>query len=272
MSAKQQAVDRARIAYQAASDNYDQPALAFWDRFGRATVTRLGLPRGASVLDVCCGSGASALPAAEVVGPTGRVLGVDLAAGLVERAQRKALERHLTHAEFRTGDFEELAEPAQGFDAVVCVFGIFFLPDMPAAVRRLWQWVKPGGQLAITTWGPRVFEPANTIFWDAIRAVRPDLHKGFNPWDRINDPVAVTNLLAEGGVTGAVAIAEMGWHPVATPADWWTIVMGSGYRGVVEQLKPDELARVRAEVLAGITRWDVRLIETNVIYATARKA
>lgn len=271
MSAKQQAVHRARTAYQAASDSYDQPALAFWDRFGRATVTRLGLPPGARVLDVCCGSGASALPAAEAVGRSGRVLGIDLAPGLVERAQRKARERNLPQAEFLAGDFEELAEPAQSFDAVVCVFGIFFLPDMPAAVRRLWQWVKPGGQLAITTWGPRLFEPANTIFWDAIRAVRPELHKAFNPWDRINDPAAVTALLVEGGVQGSVAIAEAGWHPVATPQDWWTIVMGSGYRGIVEQLHPEELARVRAEVLAGVTRWDVRLVETNVVYAMARK-
>lgn len=272
MLAKQQAVDRARTAYQAASDSYDQPALAFWDRFGRATVRRLGLAPGATVLDVCCGSGASALPAAEAVGRSGRVLGVDLAAGLVERARRKARERNLPQVEFRTGDFEELAEPARSFDAVVCVFGIFFLPDMPAAVRRLWHWVKPGGQLAVTTWGPRVFEPASTIFWDAVRAVRPELHKAFNPWDRIADPAAVTALMVEGGVTGSVAIAEAGWHPVATPQDWWTIVMGSGYRGIIGQLQPDELARVRAGVLAGVARRDVRMVETNVVYATARKA
>jgi ubiquinone/menaquinone biosynthesis C-methylase UbiE len=271
MTAKQQALSRAQAAYQAASDHYDQPALAFWEKFGRATVARLGLRAGGRVLDVCCGSGASALPAAEAVGPTGRVLGVDLAAGLVDKARIKARERGFAHAEFRVGDFEELAEPGESFDAVVCVFGIFFLPDMPAAVRRLWHWVRPGGQLAITTWGPRVFEPANTIFWDAIREVRPELHKGFNPWDRINEPAALTELLLDGGVVGSVAAAEPGWHPVATPADWWTIVMGSGYRGVIEQLTPAECERVHATVLAAVARQDIRRIETNVIYATARK-
>src|SRR5262245_32380297 len=50
------AAARAQAAYHAAADHYDDPALAFWERFGRVTVTRLELPRGARVLDVCCGS------------------------------------------------------------------------------------------------------------------------------------------------------------------------------------------------------------------------
>lgn len=271
MTAKQLATARTRSAYHAAADHYDEPALAFWDKFGRATVSRLGLAADAQVLDVCCGAGASALPAAEIVGAGGRVVGVDLAAGLVERARTKARQNGLQHLEFRVGDFEDLAEPDESFDAVVCVFGIFFLPDMPAAVRRLWRWVRPGGQLAITTWGPRVFEPANGIFWDVIREVRPELYKGFNPWDRISDPAAVTALLVEGGVTGSVATAESHWHPLVAPEDWWTIVMGSGYRGIIEQLTTDERAQVREAVLAGVKRLDVRQIETNVIFARARK-
>ena len=40
------------------------------------------------------------------------------------------------------------------FDAVVCVFGIFFVPDMVKAVSELWSRVRPGGKLAVTTWGP----------------------------------------------------------------------------------------------------------------------
>src|SRR3954462_2291589 len=168
MPSSQPSTSRVRAAYDAAADHYDQPALAFWEKYGRATILRLGLPPGAKVLDVCCGSGASALPAAAAVGPAGRVLGVDLAAGLIERARIKARERGLTQAEFGVGALAEISEPWESFDAVVCVFGIFFLPDLPAAVGRLWHWVRPGGQLAITTWGPRVFEPANSVFWNAV--------------------------------------------------------------------------------------------------------
>ena len=69
----------AAATYNAASDFYDAPALSFRDRFGQATVARLELRPGARVLDICCGTGASALAAAEAVGPSGSVLGLDLA-------------------------------------------------------------------------------------------------------------------------------------------------------------------------------------------------
>ena len=54
---------RAAAAYNAAADTYDAPENTFWDRFGARTIERLGLRPGMQVLDVCSGSGASALPA-----------------------------------------------------------------------------------------------------------------------------------------------------------------------------------------------------------------
>jgi hypothetical protein len=51
---------------------------------------------------------------------------------------------------------------------------------MVAATKELLRMVRPGGRLAITTWGPDLFEPANSAFWEAIREERPDLLKGFN--------------------------------------------------------------------------------------------
>jgi ubiquinone/menaquinone biosynthesis C-methylase UbiE len=90
---------------------------------------------------------------AEAVGPQGFVLGVDLAENLLALAHAKAKERGLANIEFRVGDMLDLQLPAAGFDAVVCVFGIFFVPDMQAALRELWRHVRPGGQLAITPGG-----------------------------------------------------------------------------------------------------------------------
>ena len=88
--------ERARAArtYNLASDNYDDPANSFWQRFGSRTVDRLKLRHGMRVLDVCCGSGASALAAAEEVGPNGYVLGVDLATELLSLARSKASSRY----------------------------------------------------------------------------------------------------------------------------------------------------------------------------------
>ncbi|MGK0657977.1 class I SAM-dependent methyltransferase, partial [Methylococcus sp. S2T] len=81
---------RAAAAYNAAADLFDHPANTVWDRFGQATIDRLNLRPGQPVLDVCCGSGASALPAAAAVGATGRVLGGELADNLLARARTKA--------------------------------------------------------------------------------------------------------------------------------------------------------------------------------------
>jgi ubiquinone/menaquinone biosynthesis C-methylase UbiE len=268
---KEEARARATATYNAASDHYDEPALSFWDRYGRRTVERLSLQPGASVLDVCSGSGASALPAAERVAPDGRVLAVDLAAGLLDLARAKAERRGLANIVFRVGDFQELDLPDSCFDAVICVFGIFFVPDMPAAVRQLWRMIRPGGRLAITTWGPNFCEPANTIFWDTIRRERPDLYKGFNPWDRICDSPSVNAMLNEAGVWAADIVAEDGRHTLNSPDDWWTILLGSGYRGTIEQLDPDARERVRYANLASVGSSQIREVETNVVYALARK-
>src|SRR5262245_44967363 len=108
MGTPEEAKKRAATTYDAASDSYDHPVNTFWDRYGRRTVERLGLPAEARVLDVCCGSGASALPAARTVGPRGFVLGVDLAERLLELARRKARAEGLANVEFRAGDMLDL--------------------------------------------------------------------------------------------------------------------------------------------------------------------
>ncbi len=271
MGTAEEAKARAAATYNSASDHYDDPANSFWERFGRRTVERLDLRPGARVLDVCCGSGAAAIPAAERVGSNGFVLGVDLAEDLLELARTKAKQQGLKQIEFRTGDLLELGLPESDFDAVICVFGIFFVPDMQAAARALWRLVRPGGKLAITTWGPRFFEPMNTAFWHSVREVRPDLYKGFNPWDRVCDPDSLRAMLVGAGVNTPEVVLEAGTHPLCSPEDWWTMVLGTGYRGTIEQLDAESKERVRQDNLNFILEPGVSSVEANVIYAVAIK-
>jgi SAM-dependent methyltransferase len=228
-------------------------------------------PEWFGVLDVCCGAGASALPAAEAVGPRGKVIGVDLAKQLLESARTKAIQRRLGNIEFEVGDMLSMRFPVASFDAVVCVFGIFFVPDMAGAVRELWSRIRPGGKLAVTTWGPNLFEPANNAFWCSIKDVRPDLYKGFNPWDRIDDPASLRKILGEAGVASPKIIAENRLHPIRSGEDWWAIVLGSGYRGTIEQLTLAERQKVKKANLAFIHDEKISAVETNVLYALATK-
>jgi 2-polyprenyl-3-methyl-5-hydroxy-6-metoxy-1,4-benzoquinol methylase len=261
----------ARATYNAAADFYDHPANSFWERFGARTVARLGLRAGDRILDACCGSGASAIPAAEAVGPAGSIVAIDIAENLLELGRTKARDRGFRNVEFRAADLLAPASPQEMFDAVICVFGIFFIPDMRAAATALWSKVRPGGRLAITTWGPRFLEPVNTAFWDAVRAERPDLHKGFNPWERIADPAALKALFASADALGADAVAECGFQPVRTPDDWWAMVLGTGYRGTIEQLAPGSRARIETSCANFIRTKAITRVETNVVYGVAVK-
>jgi ubiquinone/menaquinone biosynthesis C-methylase UbiE len=265
------AKEKAAASYNAAADHFDDEPLSFWDLISKRTVTNLKLQAGAKVLDVGCGAGASALPAAEAVGKNGFVVGVDLAARLLDRARTKALADGLDNVEFRLADMTALNYPDGSFDAVVSVFSIFFVPDMEGLVRELWRMVRPGGKLAVTTWGPRIFEPAYSGWLVAVGRERPDLVTAFNPWDRITDVASVRQLLRKGGVKDAKVIAEELFQPLRSPDDWWTIALGSGLRWTIDQMGPGTAAQIKADNVGWLKENKVDRVETNAISAIGTK-
>ncbi len=164
-----------------------------------------------------------------------------------------------------------LGFPDHHFDAVVCVFGIFFIPDMETQVAELWRMVRPNGRLAITTWGARFWGPAYELWLEAVRRVRPDLYTAFNPWDRITTPEAVGTLFHNGGAQSVEVAAEDGYQALRTPEDFWTIALGSGLRWTIDQMGADSAREVKHEVLDRLATDRINRIETNVIYGVAEK-
>jgi SAM-dependent methyltransferase len=268
---QESALGWAERVYSAAADHFTRPALAFWERYGEETVLRAGIGPGDRVLDLCCGAGASVVPAARAVGPTGTVVGVDITEPLMELARQRLAEEGLTNTELVRSDATATGFLDGSFDVVVCVFGVFFVADMPAFVSEMWRMVRPGGRLAITTWGPGVWEPATGIFWDAVRTVRPELFRAFNPWDEITTTDALNRLLVAGGVDEPAAVAVAGQQAVERPEDFWDVVLGSGYRGTIDALEPAERDAVEAAVLDGVRRDRVTEIRTDAVIATATK-
>ena len=262
---------RAARTYGAAADHYSMPALGFWDRFGTATVSGLPLAAGHAVLDLCCGAGASAIPAARIVGPTGRVIGIDVAEPLLEIARARAAVEGLANIEFRYGDATRTMLPDGSFDAVTCVFGVFFAPDMAGFVAEMWRLVRPGGVLAVTTWGPGLFEPANSAFWNSVRAVEPLLYKAFNPWDEVTTEAALADLLARGGADQPRVLAVSGGHRLDHPDSFWDIVLGSGYRATIDALTQEQRGFVRTKLLSELRSGGVTRLRTNVVFGSARR-
>src|SRR5919198_4073482 len=119
---------------------------------GEALVQRLGITRGLKVLDLGCGDGTTALPAA-LRGAD--VLGVDIARNLVEAGNRRAQERDLTNLRFQEGDACNLSELADDtFDLVVSIFGAMFAPKPFDVAKEMVRVTRPGGRIVMGNWIP----------------------------------------------------------------------------------------------------------------------
>jgi SAM-dependent methyltransferase len=113
-----------------------------------------GIGPGAQVLDVASGPGEPAVTAARRAGPSGHVLATDLSADMLGYGRKRAAELDLANIEFRRMDAQALELPAAAFDAVLCRWGLMFLPDLEAALAGFHRCLRPGGRLVAAVWGP----------------------------------------------------------------------------------------------------------------------
>ncbi len=116
-------------------------------------IARLALEPGARLLDVACGSGNLALPAARL---GAIVTGVDIATNLLQQARARAESESLT-IQFDEGDAENLPYPDAAFDVVVSMFGAMFAPRPELVASELVRVCRPGGRIAMANWTPDGF-------------------------------------------------------------------------------------------------------------------
>jgi len=119
---------------------------------GEALVASLGITPGLKVLDLGCGDGTTALPAAR---RGADVLGVDIARNLVEAGNKRAQAEGLTNCRFQQGDATNLYElPDHGFDLVISIFGAMFAPKPFDVAREMVRVTRPGGRIVMGNWIP----------------------------------------------------------------------------------------------------------------------
>jgi ubiquinone/menaquinone biosynthesis C-methylase UbiE len=173
-----QQVDAGKVKQQQKKDWGE--AAAGWQRYDEylmrttAPITEMLLDLaqvgpGKRVLDVACGTGEPALPAAKMVGPTGFVLATDMAPEMIEVAREKARAQGVANVEFRLVDGEELGVEPGSFDSVTCRFGIMFMPEPLKFFYQAYQALKPGGRIAVTVWGPPERNPWITLPMSTVR-------------------------------------------------------------------------------------------------------
>lgn len=119
---------------------------------GEALVAELGVTDGLKVLDLGCGDGTTAVPAAQLGAD---VLGVDIAANLVAAGNARAQALGLTNCRFQEGDASDLSELGdESFDLVISIFGAMFAPKPFDVAKEMVRVTKPGGRIVMGNWIP----------------------------------------------------------------------------------------------------------------------
>jgi SAM-dependent methyltransferase len=119
---------------------------------GETLVESFGIREGLKVLDLGCGDGTTALPAARLGAD---VLGVDIARNLVEAGNRRAAQEGLTNCRFQEGDATDMRELAdRSFELVVSIFGAMFAPKPFEVAKEMVRVARPGGRIIMGNWIP----------------------------------------------------------------------------------------------------------------------
>lgn len=119
---------------------------------GESLVKQLGITKEMDVLDLGCGDGTTAIPAARL---GARVLGVDIARNLVEAGNRRVKHEGLSEISFQYGDASDLKDlESASFDLVVSIFGAMFAPRPGDVAKEMVRVVKPGGKIVMGNWIP----------------------------------------------------------------------------------------------------------------------
>ncbi|MEA2167520.1 MAG: hypothetical protein QOF76_820 [Solirubrobacteraceae bacterium] len=155
-----------RTGWGSVAEGWERWAPTVRDVFMPVTVWMLDAARlyaGATVLELAAGTGEAGLMAHELIQPGGSLIMSDFAPEMLSAAQRHAAERGADDIRFKQIDMESIDIEAASQDAVLCRFGLMFLPDPETALREIRRVLRGGGRLAAATWTPAAENPWSSV-------------------------------------------------------------------------------------------------------------
>jgi SAM-dependent methyltransferase len=234
---------------------------------------------GARVLDVATGNGEPALTAARRVGASGRVIATDQSAGMLAIARDRAAALGAINVEFREIDGEALTIPERDFDAIVCRWGLMFMPDVKGALREIYQRLRAGGRLATAVWATADKMPLTTIGAEAVRKIAglpPPPPDALGPL-RLADESMMRGMLAAAGFKDVTVERMPVAFELASPADFaqFRVDIAAPFRALLERQTAEKRALMIEAVVEGARAYAgadgrVRTVNETICYAAKR--
>ena len=225
--------------FDRAAPTYDRIGEAYHSYFAERLIDLTAPARDAQLLDIACGRGA-VLVAAAARG-VGRLAGIDVSPTMIELARGDLRAAGITELDLRVMDAEHLDFPDARFDVLTAAFALFFLPDPARAAAEFRRVLRPGGVVAVSTWGD---EDDRWSFEDDLfpASDSPRVRALQQPFSR---PEEVTQLLAAAGFTHVEVHLEETEINFASKQQWWDWHWSYSVRGLLEQVSPDALDAYR---------------------------
>lgn len=238
--------------FDTVSDAYDNPATRFFPFCADRLITHLQPHPGYKLLDIATGTGAVAMPAAQAILPGGRVQAIDLSEKMLNVAANNMQRVGVNNVDYHVMDACMLDFKSNYFDAITCSFGLFFLPDMLAALKEWRRVLKPGGRLMFTTFAQSAFIPLSEQFrhdMESFGVTFPEVS-----WMRLTEEAQCTELLGQAGFEHTQVVTEQIGYHLNCAEDWWEIIYSTGYRGFIDTLDNQQLGTFRQKHLENINQ------------------
>ena len=238
-----------------------------WDRFFEEQLTFLNhrlaadarLRPGLHVLDLGSGTGYPALLDAQIVGPDGSVIGMDLAEQMLEAARRKATRLGLANVTFRTGDVTALPFETASFDAVTSRFCLMFVPEIPKAVAEITRVLRPGGWVAAAVWSSPDKNPSISLSMEAIRNVveLPPPDPAAPGIFRLAKQGELAGMLQQAGLVDVMEQEFLAAWSYASAEEYYTSLMelAAPIQNLMATLSADQSQRVKQLILEAISQY-----------------
>ncbi len=235
MDAKQHKLN-VRNTFNEVSSRYDSPATRFFPICADRLVDFVKPLPGTKVLDVATGTSMVAIAMAQAVGSSGRVTGVDMSTGMLDKAQANIQKMALTNIDLQEMDAEKLDFKSSYFHTVVCSYGLFFIADMEAALKEWVRVVRPAGKVAFTCFETTAFQPMLNNFVEQLKQFGVVLPDGPFGSQRIESTDHCHRLLTGAGLKNTLVVNKQLGYYLRDEQEWWGIVNNTAMQALYLQV------------------------------------